>query len=70
MDNFSPRDLEAIECLKQKGIPFNLVNLSDCPFTTRLSAMFKGISKTPTLILDNGSELQGIDEIKKNTSTA
>jgi hypothetical protein len=66
MNNFSPEDYEAIECLKQKGTPFSLVDLSDCPFTTRLSAMMKGINKTPTLILNNGSKLKGIDEIKEN----
>jgi len=70
MRSFSPEDNEAIEYLQQKGVSFGLVDLSDCSPTTRLLAMITGMNKTPTLVLDDGSKLKGIGQIKENFEKA
>ena len=58
-------DREAIEFLTEKGIKFNLVDLSRCPFTVKLRAKITGVNKTPTLVLDDGTKLKGIQQIKE-----
>ena len=62
---FFPEDMEAIEFLNGKNVSFNLIDISDRSFMTRLQAKITGINKTPTLILDNRIRLKGIEEIKK-----
>ena len=47
-------DLEAIEFLKEKGVFFNLIDLSRCPVSIKIKAMLKGANRTSTLVLDNG----------------
>jgi hypothetical protein len=61
---YSEEDKEAIEFLKEKNIPFSLVDLSKCPFAVRLKAKFAGINNTPTLIFDDGKKLKGVQKIK------
>lgn len=65
MKYFAPEDNEAIEYLKQKGISFDLIDLSDCSFKTRLQAKMSGINLTPTLILNDGTRINGIEQVKK-----
>jgi hypothetical protein len=65
MKYFAPEDNEAIEYLKQKGISFDLIDLSDCSFKTRLQAKMSGIGLTPTLILNDGTRINGIEQVKK-----
>ncbi len=64
-ESFSAEDREAVECLEQKGLSFSLVDLSGCPLKTRLRARITGINRTPTLVLDDGSKLKGIEQIRK-----
>jgi len=61
---YPEEDQKAIELLNGKNIKFELVDLSKCSFTTRLKAKIKGINKTPTLILDDGTILKGIQQIE------
>lgn len=63
--DFYPReDQEAIEFLKDRDVSFNLTDLSKHSFLTRLKAKMSGINQTPTLILDNGTKLKGITQIR------
>lgn len=58
-------DREAIEFLTQRGIKFNLIDLSNCPLSFRLKAKIARINKTPTLVLDDGTKLKGVQRIKE-----
>jgi len=62
---FSREDEEALTELKTKNTTFNLVDLSTCTFETRLKARMTGINKTPTLILDDRTKIEGINQIKE-----
>lgn len=66
MRYFNAEDNEAIEYLKQKGISFSLIDLSDCSFKTRLHAKISGINQTPTLILDDSTRINGTEQIKEH----
>lgn len=66
MRYFTPEDKDAIEYLKQKGISFNLIDLSDCSFKTILKAKIGGINQTPTLTLDDNTRIKGIKQIKEH----
>jgi len=57
-------DEEPIEFLKSKKIPFELIDLSYCSFSIRAKAKIRGINNTPTLVLDDGTKLKGIKQIK------
>ena len=61
---FFPEDKEAIDFLSKKGVSFNIVDLSERSFIDRVKARIEGIDKTPILILDNGTRLKGIGQIK------
>ena len=61
-----PKDKDAVEFLEQKGISFNLIDLSECSFMTRLRAKLSGINKTPTLILDDDTRLKGVEQIRNH----
>ena len=61
---YSEEDEEAIELLKSKNISFDLIDLSNCSFAFKIKAKLKGIASTPTLILDDGTKLKGIEQIK------
>jgi len=63
---FSEEEKEAIEYLKQKGVSFSLVDLSESSFKDRLLARINGIDKTPIVLLDNGSKLKGIEQVKEH----
>lgn len=62
---FKPEDEEAINLLKEAGINYKLVDLSDCPFTTQITAKIRGINETPTLVLENREKVKGIQNIKQ-----
>lgn len=63
--NYPAEDEEAIKQLESKGFSFDLIDLSDCPFSIELKARIKGISRTPALILDNKTKFEGIDRIRE-----
>lgn len=55
---------EALTELKSRNMSFTLVDLSACTFGTRLRARMNGINRTPTLILDDGTKIEGINQIR------
>jgi len=61
---YQEEDEEAIEFLKRKNIPFDLIDLSHRSFLDRMKAKIEGVNSTPTLVLDNGTKLNGINKIK------
>jgi hypothetical protein len=67
LDGYSPEDGEALAELKSKGMNFSLVDLSACPFATRLRARMSGINRTPALVLDDGTKIEGISQIREYT---
>ena len=69
LSGFSTEDEEALWELKSKNTSFNLVDLSTCTFETRLKARMTGINKTPTLILDDGTKIEGINQIREYTKS-
>jgi hypothetical protein len=69
LDGCSPEDREALTELKNKGMNFSLVDLSACPFASRLRARMSGINRTPALILDNGTKIEGISQIREYTKS-
>lgn len=72
LKSYSQEDEEALTNLKSKGVNFSIIDLSVCPFEARLRAKLSGVNRTPTLILDDGTKIKGIDRIKeytKNLST-
>jgi len=60
---FSEEDQKAIEFLNDKGVKFELVDLSKCSLAMRLKAKINGVNKTPTLVLNDGTLLKGIKQI-------
>jgi len=62
--NYRPEDQEAINFLKEAGIAYKLLDLSDCTFVTRLKAKVSGINEKTTLIL-NDRKIVGVENIKK-----
>jgi hypothetical protein len=63
---YPEEDEEAIEFLKSKKISFELIDLSHCSFLIRTQVKIKGINRTPTLVLDDGTKLEGIKQIKSH----
>ncbi|MEM3578937.1 MAG: hypothetical protein QXL54_01785 [Candidatus Bathyarchaeia archaeon] len=63
--NFKPEDKEAVEVLNEAGINYKLIDLSDGSFTIRVAAKIQGINETPTLVLENGEKIKGIQNIKQ-----
>lgn len=61
---YSDEDKEAIEFLENKACSLEIVDLARCPLKTRLKAMVNGLNKTPTLILDDGTKLKGLKQIR------
>ena len=61
-----PEDKNALEFLEQKRVSFNLIDLSECSIMKRLQAKLSRINKTPTLILDDGTKLKAIEQIKNH----
>jgi len=61
---YPEEDKEAIEFLKNENPSLEIVDLARCPLKTRLKALVNGINKTPTLILDDGTKLKGLKQIK------
>ena len=64
LTNYTPEDEEALTSLRSKGVKFSLVDLSMCPFGTRLRARVNGIKRTPTLVSDDGDRFEGANRIK------
>lgn len=62
--NYKSEDQKAIDILKEAGIAYKLIDLSDCPFTVRLKAKIGGINETPTLILKN-IKIEGIENVSQ-----
>jgi glutaredoxin len=62
--NYKPEDQKAMDLLKEAGIAYKVVDLSDCSFMMQLKAKMFGINETPTLIL-NGVKVKGLKNIKK-----
>ena len=58
-------DSEAINFLQEREISFELVDLSKCPFKMKLKAKIAGVKRTPALVLDNGTVLNGLQKIKE-----
>lgn len=67
LTSYSSEDEEALTGLRSKSVNFSLVDLSVCPFETRLKAKMSGVNRTPTLILDNGTRIEGINRIREYT---
>lgn len=65
LSNYSLEDEEALTNLRSKRVSFSLVDLSLCPFENRLKAKMSGINRTPTLVLDDGTKIEGIAKINK-----
>ena len=62
--SYEPQDEKVITHLKSKGISFNLVDFSLYDsFDTRLKAKLSGVRRTPTLVLNNGTKIEGTDKI-------
>jgi len=57
-------DDEAVNLLKEAGIAYRLVDLSNCSLIVWLKAKMSGINEKPTLIL-NHKKITGIENIKK-----
>jgi len=66
MRQLTQEDNEAIEYLNAKGISYRLIDLSDHPMKNRIFAKATGTNQTPILVLDNGTKLRGLSEIKQN----
>jgi hypothetical protein len=66
---YPEEDKEAIEFLEGRSFSFEIVDLSRCPLKTRLKAMITGINTTPTLIIEDGTKLKGIKQIKDYFAT-
>ena len=60
---FPKEDQRAIEFLKEKGVKFELIDLSKCSLRMKLKAKINGVNKTPTLVLDDGTILKGKQQI-------
>ena len=67
LSSYASEDEEALTGLRSKGVNFSLVDLSVCPFETRLKAKMSGVNKTPTLVLDNGTRIEGVNRIREHT---
>ena len=65
LSNYTPEDEEALTNLRNKGVSFSLVDLSSCPLESKLTAKMSRINRTPTLVLDDGTKIEGIDRIKE-----
>lgn len=63
---YAEEDQKAIEFLDERGIHYELVDLSKCAMTVKLKAKLNGINRTPTLVLDNGTKLDGILQIEQS----
>jgi glutaredoxin len=69
LSSYGPDDEEALTILRSKSANFSLVDLSSCPLENKLMARMSGIKKTPTLVLNDGSKIEGIDKIKDYMKT-
>jgi len=69
MRKHSFEDEQAIKYLTSNGFSFDLVDLSDCSFGTRLEAKISRINKTPSLVLDDGTKIKGIEQIREYLKT-
>jgi len=61
---YKQEEEEAVNLLKEAGIAYRLVDLSNCSFTVLLKAKISGINEEPTLVL-NHKKIKGIENIKK-----
>ncbi len=62
--NYTSEDKAVIDLLEEAKIAYELVDLSDCPFSVQLKAKILGINKTPTLLLNN-RKIKGVQNIKQ-----
>lgn len=69
MRKYTLEDEEAIKYLTSNGFSFDLIDLSDCSSGTKLKAKISRINKTPSLILDNGTKIKGIEQIREYLKT-
>jgi len=63
---FKEEDAEAIEYLDAKGVSYSLIDLSETPVKDRIWTRISGMNRTPILILDNGTRLKNLGDIKQN----
>jgi hypothetical protein len=64
LSNYGADDEEALTILRNKCVDFSLVDLSSCSLESKLTARISGIRRTPTLVLNDGIKIEGIDKIK------
>jgi len=62
--NYKPEDQEAANLLKEAGITYKLIDLSNCSLKARLTAKISGINETPTLVFYH-KKIKGIENIKQ-----
>jgi hypothetical protein len=69
LDSYGPEDQEALTILGSKSANFSLIDLSSCSLENRLTAKKCGIRRTPTLVLNDGTKIEGINKIKDFVQT-
>jgi hypothetical protein len=69
LSSYGPEDEEALANLRSKGTNFSLVDLSLCSLENKLRARMSGIKRTPTLVLNDGTKIEGIGKIKEYIGT-
>jgi glutaredoxin len=62
--SYGPEDEEALAILRSKSANFSLVDLSSCSLENKLRARMRGIRRTPTIVLNDGSKIEGISRIR------
>ena len=61
--DYKPRDKEAIDLLEKEGIPYRLIDLSNCSLMFNLKAKIFGLNETPTLVL-SGRKIKGTKNVE------
>ena len=69
LGSYGPEDEEALTILTSKSTNFSLVDLSSCSLGNKLTARMSGIKRTPTLVLNDGTKIEGINKIKDYIET-
>jgi len=69
LGSYGPEDEEALTILTSKSTNFSLVDLSSCSLGNKLTARMSGIKRTPTLVLNDGTKIEGINKIKEHMET-
>jgi hypothetical protein len=69
LGSYGQEDEEALTILRSKGANFSLVDLSSCSLQNKLTARMSRIRRTPTLVLNDGTRIEGINKIKDYMET-